>query len=228
MMPTLIDFLPYCTPQYLPLLAQDEDAQVRQLIPEVCQSIQNRLINCLTSRIGKAISTTSHIPPGIQYMVLGFQDKHMQNTPALTLSALLSVMRRLLSAPKSLLFSDDCYSLLNNFQTAMFITRVCAMGKKFGIQFACTAQDIDGIAPQILHNLDLKLIGKIPPTAIRTFEQACEYPHEIISQCATSDFDPTQSYTYWLLDGIHRHEMEFNSHAISNLDRFTFCRHYCK
>lgn len=218
-MPTLIDFLPYCTPQYLSLSEQDA---------HVCQAIQNSLINCLSHPLGKAISTNSPIPVGIQFMLLGFQNKHMQNTPVLTISVLLCVMRRLLSAPKSLLFSDECYWLINNPQTAMFIARVCAMGKKFGIQFAFTAQNIDGIAPQILHNTDLKLIGKIPPTDIRTFEKTFEHPHEIISQCATSDFNPTQSYTNWLLDGVHRLEIEIESKPTSNLEGFTFCRHYSR
>lgn len=228
-MPTLVDFLPYCTPEYLSLSGQDA---------QVCQLIQNSLSNTLRHPIGKAISTNSNALPEMQFMVFGLQNKQIQSPPILTISALLPVMRRLLSAPKSLLFSDDCYSLLSNPQTAMFITRVCTMGKKFGIKFALSSQDINGIRSQILENLDLKFFGKNPATAIRTFEQAFSYPHQIISQCATKDFEPTESYTNWLLDGIDRNDLEFQPNGKSNheepyrvttnLERLTFCRHYLR
>ena len=212
--PTLQDFMRFCTKEHLPL-----DKVKGDNVNQALQQIQLRLQFWLDSRVGRAISQPSSFPTTAPLLVFALRNlSDNEDAAILSLSAYSAALRRALESPVSIFFIDESPILFRFPEIAQLVGSLCANGAKSGIRVILTGQDPNTIAnsasgSQIFQNLTTRLIGRIQPTAIRSFEQILEYPREIIGFNATERFFPKKQgvFSRWLLDdtGI-----------------FTLCRYY--
>jgi len=98
------------------------------------------------------------------------------------------------------------------------IGRLCANGAKAGIRVIISAQDPDTVykspaSAKIFQNLTTRLIGRIQPMAVDSFERIFKYPKAVISRNASESFFPKREgiYSQWLRD---------------NNGLYTYCRYY--
>jgi len=211
--PTLKDFLTFCSPEHLNLETQG------RRIEDALSQIDLRLRFWLSSRVGQAISAPSSFPTDAQLLVFALRNlSDSEDAAVLSLSAYSAALRRALSSPASIFFIDEAPILFEFDQISDLVGRICANGAKAGIRVILSAQDPDTIAKskaasKILQNLTTRLIGRIQPVAVDSFESILKYPRDIISRNASESFFPRKEgvYSQWLLDdnGI-----------------YSFCRYY--
>ncbi len=212
-MPTLIDFLSFCSHERLRLNALTGDTKA------ALEQVKLRLRFWLSSRVGKAISQPSTFRSDARLLIFALRNlSNDEDAAILSLSAYSAALRRALAAPASVFFIDESPILFEYDSIAALVGRLCANGAKAGIRTILSAQDPDTIASspagaKIFQNLTTRLIGRIQPTAVDSFVEILKYPREIIGRNATESFFPKKSgfYSQWLLDdnGV-----------------FTFCRYY--
>ena len=212
-MPTLEDFLHFCTTEKL-----NVDSEIG-LIRSAQAQIHLQLDYWLNSSIGRAIGRPSSFPTDVQLLVFALRGLSNENEAAvLSLSAYSASLRRALAFPKSLFFIDESPILFKFPTIAQLIGRQCANGAKAGIRVALSAQDPDTIinsvaGSQIMQNMNTRLIGRIQPIAIESFVKYLSYDRSIIARNASEFFFPKRSelYSNWLLD------IDGN---------YTYCRYY--
>ncbi|MFB2920335.1 MULTISPECIES: hypothetical protein [Aerosakkonema] len=212
-MPTLNDFLSYCSTERLRLDSLAGD------IPAALQLIKLRLRFWLTSRVGRAIALPSTFRSNARLLVFALRNlSNDEDAAILSLSAYSAALRRALASKASIFFIDESPILFEYDSIAALVGRLCANGAKSGIRVILSAQDPDTIATspsgaKIFQNLSTRLIGRIQPTAADSFVNILKYPPEIIYKNSTESFFPRRSgmYSQWLLDdnGI-----------------YTYCRYY--
>ncbi|MCV3215614.1 hypothetical protein OGM63_19205 [Plectonema radiosum NIES-515] len=212
-MPTLVDFLSFCSHERLRLDAISGDTKAG------LEQVKLRLRFWLSSRVGKAISQPSTFNSDARLLVFALRNlSNDEDAAILSLSAYSAALRRALAAPASVFFIDESPILFEYDSIAALVGRLCANGAKAGIRVILSAQDPDTIAKspagaKIFQNLTTRLIGRIQPTAVDSFVSILKYPREIIGRNATESFFPKKSgiYSQWLLD---------------DAGVFTFCRYY--
>ncbi|AFY99466.1 hypothetical protein [Calothrix sp. PCC 6303] len=212
-MPTLHDFLGFCSHERLRLDSLTGDTKA------ALETIRLRLRFWLSSRVGQALAQPSTFRSDAQLLIFALRNlSNDEDAAILSLSAYSAALRRALASPASIFFIDESPILFEFDAIASLVGRLCANGAKAGIRVILSAQDPDTIAKspsgsKIFQNLTTRLIGRIQPTAIDSFENILKYPQEIISRNATESFFPKKEgfYSQWLLDdnGV-----------------FTFCRYY--
>ena len=213
LMPTLEDFISYCSYERLRLEGISDNTKAG------LEQVKLRLRFWLSSRVGKAISKPSTFNSDAKLLVFALRNlSNDEDAAILSLSAYSAALRRALAAPASVFFIDESPILFEYDSIAALVGRLCANGAKAGIRVILSAQDPNSIAQspssaKIFQNLTTRLIGRIQPTAIDSFEEILKYPKEIISQNGTQNFFPKKSgfYSQWLLD---------------DNGTFTFCRYY--
>jgi hypothetical protein len=212
-MPTLHDFLSFCSHERLRLDSSSGD------ISAALETIQLRLRFWLSSRVGQALAQPSTFRSNARLLIFALRNlSNDEDAAILSLSAYSAALRRALAASESIFFIDESPILFEYDSIAALVGRLCANGAKAGIRVILSAQDPDTIAKspsgaKIFQNLTTRLIGRIQPTAIDSFIKILKYPAEIISRNATESFFPKKEgvYSQWLVDdnGI-----------------YTFCRYY--
>lgn len=212
-MPTLKDFLKFCNPDRIQL--EQADGVVKQAF----NIIDLRLRFWIDSRVGRSITAPSTFDTNSPLLVFALRNvDNDEDAAILALSALSSILRCALSSPASIFFIDEAPILFKFDQIAELVGTLCANGAKAGIRVILAGQDPNTIAnsvagSKIFQNLSTRLIGRIQPSAITSFEKYMEYPKEIISRNATEAFFPRKQdiYSQWLID---------------EGGKFTFCRYY--
>jgi len=212
-MPTLKDFLEFCDPGRLKF-----DAMTAGL-DEALQVTVLRLRQWLVSRVGKSIASPTSFDISSQLIVFALRNiQNEEDAAVLALSALGSAMRCALSSPASIFFIDEAPILFEFPAISDLIGRLCANGAKAGIRVILSAQDPKTVVEassgsKICDNLAVRLVGRIQPTAVPSFQKYLYYPLEIISRNATKSFFPNKSeiYSQWLLD---------------YQGSYTYCRYY--
>jgi hypothetical protein len=138
--PTLADFLTFCTPEKLDL------NQVGGNIEAALNMIELRLRFWLSSRVGRAISAPSSFPTDAQLLVFALRNlANEEDAAVLALSAYSAALRRALEAPASLFFIDEAPILFEFDEIGALIGRLCANGAKAGIRVIISAQDPDTV-----------------------------------------------------------------------------------
>ena len=213
-MPTLVDFLDFCTESALGL---DETSSMMQR--NAREQIQLQIEYWIGSRIGNAIANPSSFQTDSQLLVFSLRNLSNEDEAALlALSAYSAALRRALRSPKSIFFIDESPILFEYASIAGLIGRLCANGAKAGIRVFLSAQDPNTImeshaGPKIMQNMNTKLIGRIQETAVEAFVQYLRYEESMISRNASERFFPkaAELYSNWLLDTD---------------GMITFCRYY--
>jgi hypothetical protein len=217
-MPTLRDYLKFCTLEEIDKLLQLEEGVNWHSVPQALEQIRLRLTYWANSRVGKAISSPSTVPTDSMLLVFALrQVSQSEDAAILSLVAYAAALRRAMASSMSIFFIDESPILFQFPEIAQLVAMLCANGAKAGIRVIITAQDPNTIAgagkvgAQILQNLSVRLIGRIQRTATPSFIQIFGYPTEIIAQCERFLPNKQGVFTQWLLDdsGI-----------------YTFCRYY--
>jgi len=213
-MPTLFDFMEFCTPEALHL--EERGGHIFSAQQQISLQLDYWLNS---SSISQAIARPSSFPTDVQLLVFALRGLSNENEAAiLSLSAYSASLRRALTSPKSLFFIDESPILFKFPTISNLIGRQCANGAKAGIRVFLSAQDPDTIVnssagSQIMQNMNTRMIGRIQPIAIDSFVRYLFYTRETISRNASESFFPRRSelYSNWLLDvdGV-----------------YTYCRYY--
>ena len=215
--PTLRDYLTFCTLDEIGKLLQLEEGVNWNQVPKALEQIRLRLTYWANSRVGKAISAPSTVPADAMLMVFALrQVSQSEDAAILSLVAYAAALRRAMASPMSIFFIDESPILFQFPDIAQLVAMLCANGAKAGIRVIITAQDPNTIAAtrvasQIFQNLSTRLIGRIQRTATPSFQEIFGYPLEIISQCERFLPNKQGVFTQWLLD---------------DNGTFTFCRYY--
>lgn len=203
-MPTLQDFISYCSYERLRMDAVGED------IKAAMQRIKLRLSFWLTSRIGKSISQPSTFRADAQLLIFALANlSNDEDAAILSLSAYSAALRRALASPASIFFIDESPILFEYDAISNLVARLCANGAKAGVRVILSAQDPNSIAAspggnKIFQNMTTTLVGRIQPTAVDSFVQILKYPREIIARNATESFFPRKEgiYSQWLINDM--------------------------
>ncbi|MEG3437883.1 DUF87 domain-containing protein [Pannus brasiliensis CCIBt3594] len=217
-MPTLRDYLRFCTLEEIDRLLQLEEGVNWNIVPKALEQIRLRLTYWVNSRVGKAISSPSTVPTDSMLLVFALrQVSQSEDAAILSLVAYAAALRRAMASPMSIFFIDESPILFQFPEIAQLVAMLCANGAKAGIRVILTAQDPNTIAAagkvgaQILQNLSVRLIGRIQRAATPSFISIFGYQGETIAQCERFLPNKQGVFTRWLLDdsGI-----------------YTFCRYY--
>jgi hypothetical protein len=201
-MPTLNDFIGYCSLERLELLNPSQD------LIKAIEFCKIRFRFWLESRVGRAISRVSTFRGDSQLMVVALRNlSNEEDAAILSLGVYMAALRRSLSHTKSIFFIDEAPILFQYESLANLVGRLCANGAKSGIRVILSAQEVQSIAQckassKIFNNLTTRLVGRIQPTAIDGFSQFLQYPRELIAVNATESYFPQKGWFYsqWLLD----------------------------
>lgn len=151
------------------------------LIRNAQSQIQLQLEYWLDSRVGKEIGRPSSFPTNAQLLVFALRNLSNENEAAiLSLSAYSAALRRALESPKSIFFIDESPILFAYPTISRLIGRLCANRAKAGIRVFLSRQDPDTImnsvaGQQIMQNMNIRLIGRIQPLAIKSFVRSLHY-----------------------------------------------------
>jgi hypothetical protein len=203
-MPTLHDFIGYCSYERLRMDAVSDD------IKTAMQQIKLRLNFWLTSRVGKSISRPSTFRADAQLLVFALANlSNDEDAAILSLSAYSAALRRALASSASIFFIDESPILFQYDAISHLVARLCANGAKAGVRVILSGQDPNSIAaspggPKIFQNMTTRLVGRIQPTAVDSFVEILKYPKEIIAQNASESFFPKKEgiYSQWLVDEL--------------------------
>lgn len=203
-MPTLTDFISYCSYERLRMDGVSED------IKAAMNRIKVRLNFWLNSRIGKSISRPSTFRTDAQLLIFALANlSNDEDAAILSLSAYSAALRRALASPASVFFIDESPILFEYDAISLLVARLCANGAKAGVRVILSAQDPDSIAKspggtKIFQNMTTQLVGRIQPTAVDSFVEILKYPREIIIQNSTESFFPKKEgiYSQWLINDM--------------------------
>ncbi len=207
--PTLIDFLEFFKTESIALSdAAREDATTVRAV----NHIERQLTFWINSRVGSAISKPSTFRTDSMLLVFALRGlSDAEDAAILALSAYSAALRRTLSHRESIFFIDEFSVLMEWSQIAALIARLCANGAKAGIRVFLAAQDPNTLlnsvsGPKIIQNISLRLIGRIQPVAIKSFQSFFGYSSEVIGVNASERFYPqvSEMYSQWLVDDGNR------------------------
>ncbi|MGK7947263.1 MAG: hypothetical protein AB4368_00270 [Xenococcaceae cyanobacterium] len=206
LMPTLRDFIPFCSLDRLEQALKLTKGINWKQVSVALEQIQLRLNYWCISRVGKAISHPSSVPTEAPLLVFALrQVQQGEDAAILALVAYAASLRRALAYPVSIFFIDESPILFKFRAIANLVGDLCANGGKSGIRVILTGQDPNTIAnsaagSRIFQNLSTRLIGRIESNAVPSFEQILLYPRSLISRNVHFRPNKQQIYTRWLLD----------------------------
>ncbi len=214
-MPTLFDFLAYTqkliSENHFDHLQTSEkvipfNSKSGAILPKALEQIILRLQYWTSSRVGKAISNPSSVPSNAALMVLALrQISENEDAAILSLVAYAAALRRAMSHPLSIFFIDESPILFKFPSVVRLVASIISNGAKSGVRVVLSAQDPNSIAnteagAQILQNINTRIIGRVQPTAIDSFERILNYDPLLIGRCASFEPKPWGLYTNWLVD----------------------------
>jgi hypothetical protein len=208
--PTLVDFLAFFKLEGLADLSSEAQADATTI--RAMNHIERQLTFWIHSRVGSAISRPSTFRTDNQLLVFALRGlSDAEDAAVLALSAYSAALRRTLSHRESIFFIDEFSVLMEWSQIAALIARLCANGAKAGIRVCLAAQDPNTLlnsvsGPKIIQNVSLRLIGRIQPVAIKSFQSFFGYSPEVIGVNASERFYPqvSEMYSQWLVDDGNR------------------------
>jgi hypothetical protein len=204
--PTLVDFLAYF--RKFGTADLSEDAKKDSMTGRAVAQVERQLTFWVNSRVGKAISRPSTFRTDSLLLVFALRGlSDAEDASVLALAAYSAALRRTLSNAQSIFFIDEFSVLMEWSQIGQLIARLCANGAKAGIRVFLAAQDPNTLltsasGPKIIQNISLRLIGRIQPVAIESFQKFFGYDQSIISVNASERFYPqvSEMFSQWLVD----------------------------
>jgi hypothetical protein len=188
-MPTLHDFLKFCSREQLDLKSYEEmDARA---INQIVAQVGAKLVD---PNIGDAIGRPSSVNPEPMitfYALSGLTNE--SNSYIMALSAQMAALRNALAHDRSLFVGDELSVLLGKRGFAELVGETFATGRKEGISAVILAQDLDAIvgcsaSAKILTNISTTITGRTTHAGCTAYMQALDYPAEVIKYNATERF----------------------------------------
>ena len=201
-MPTLQDFVRYCSRERLNLRSFEELDRL------AVNQINSQITALLTSRLGKAIGRPSTFSPepAVKFFALSGLTSE-QDAYLMAVNAHTACIRNALSYPKSLFIGDELSVLLKRAGFAQMVGETCATGRKDGISVCLISQDPDSIyecvtGSQIMQNMSYRITGRITAAASASFQKYLGYDASVINRNASDASLPRASdlYSYWLIE----------------------------
>jgi hypothetical protein len=202
-MPTLHDFLKFCSREQLDLKSyEDIDARA---INQIVSQVGAKLVD---PNIGDAIGQPSSVNPDpiIKFYALAGLTNE-SNAYIMALSAQMAALRNALAHEKSLFVGDELSVLLGKRGFADLVGETFATGRKEGISSVILAQDLDAIvhcsaSAKILANISTVITGRATHAGCSAYVEALDYPPEVIKFNATERFkgSKTELFSRWLVE----------------------------
>jgi type IV secretory pathway VirB4 component len=200
-MPTLHDWLAFCTKERLKL------KDFEDLDREAINQIRTQITTLLKSPIGNTIAKPSTFNPNVTikfFTIVNLDNERDQVLIAQTVQS--TCLRLALTYPKSLLVGDEIADLLKKQGFGRMWGAFHAMARKAGISMMTISQNIEEIqksvaAADILKNISLKLIGRITSDGANSLVESLNYP-TLIHENASKTFvaEKNTGCSHWLLE----------------------------
>lgn len=199
--PTLIDWLKFCTKEKLNLRNFEE------LDRQAINQIQTQITTLLSSGLGDTVGRPSTFDPQSRIKFFTIVNLDSERDQVLIAQTIQSTCVRLaLQYPKSLIVGDEIADLLKKGGFAKTWGAMHAMARKSGISLLTISQNIEEIqkctaAADILKNISFKLIGRITTDGATSLVEALKYP-DLVYENSTKAFktDKEKGCSHWLLE----------------------------
>ena len=199
--PTLIDWLKFCTKEKLNLRNFEE------LDKQAINQIQTQIATLLSSSLGDTVGRPSTFDPQSRIKFFTIVNLDSERDQVLIAQTIQSTCVRLaLQYPKSLIVGDEIADLLKKGGFAQTWGAMHAMARKSGISLLTISQNIEEIqkctaAADILKNISFKLIGRITTDGATSLVEALKYP-DLVYENSTKVFktDKEKGCSHWLLE----------------------------
>ena len=197
--PNLLDFITYCRGEFIKL--SNEEPTMEQKL----NKIRLKLNYFVTTKVGKALTTSSSIKKDAKFLVIGLTNLSDRDEATLiALTAYGIMLSRILDSDKSVIFFDESPILLGYKSIAMLVGRLCANGAKSGVRVLLAAQDLASIkncsnSSQILENIKYKLIGKIEAIAVNSFTEL-GIDRSLLEEAINFSTNRAQGFSNWLIN----------------------------
>ena len=199
--PILEDIIPFCTFEALGLTEQDERLQAA--LSDIRLKLKGWCVGHLAPFINRP-STVSLTDP--QLLVLAVpQQGDAADLEVFGLIGFAAAIRRALAAPRSFLCWEECSILLKKSPAMrQMLGESFAYFRHLGCRVIIVTQDVESFAasdigPQVCQNAGLKLVGRIMPDAIASYETFLRMPTHLLEQAAAFPRADEQDYSLWLL-----------------------------
>ncbi|MEN9517669.1 MAG: hypothetical protein RLZZ381_257, partial [Cyanobacteriota bacterium] len=200
-MPTLIDWLKFCTKEQLNLRNFEE------LDKQAINQIRTQITSLLSSAIGNTVGRPSSFDPSSRikfFTIVNLDNEREQVLIAQTIQS--TCVRLALRYLKSLIVGDEIADLLKKGGFARTWGQMHAMARKSGISLLTISQNIEEIqkcsaAADILKNISFKLVGRITTDGATSLVEALKYP-DLVYENSTKAFktDKELGCSHWLLE----------------------------
>ena len=200
-MPTLVDWLQFCTKEKLNLRNFEE------IDKQAINQIRTQITTLLSSALGDTVGRPSSFDPGNRIKFFTIVNLDSERDQVLIAQTIQSTCIRLaLQYPKSLIVGDEIADLLKKGGFARTWGAMHAMARKSGISLLTISQNIEEIqkcsaAADILKNISFKLIGVITTDGATSLVEFLKYP-DLIYENATKAFETNKELgcSHWLLE----------------------------
>jgi hypothetical protein len=199
-MPTLEDFIPFCSLERLRLSGAGEETL------RVLNYIKVRFRYWRESRLGQLLSKPTTFASDAQMLVVALRNLNNEvDAAVMALLAYLGAIRRSLAFSVSIFFVDEAPILVEYDSIANLIGRLFANGRKSGIRVIFGSQGIGSLircaaADKIFDNMQVKLIGAIASKTIDDYVEVFNYPRWLIARNIDETFgiNKVDRYSRWL------------------------------
>ena len=180
-MPTLKDFLKFCTLQQLGL--QNYEPIDVAAINQIHTEINALLISPFGSAVGKP-SSFSNTPKFKFFSFSGVSNPKEQELMALVVYG--AALRNALSYQRSLFVGDELSGLLRKQGFAERVAEIVSIGRKNGIAVLLISQDIDSVCncparASILQNITYWLVGTLTSDGAKSLSKYLDFNRQVIS-----------------------------------------------
>ncbi|MEL6439154.1 MAG: hypothetical protein AAFQ80_07890 [Cyanobacteria bacterium J06621_8] len=199
--PTLVDWLKFCTKEKLKLKDFEELDKI------AINQIQSQVQALLHSSLGQTVGSPSSFNPDCKFKFFTITNLESERDQALVTQTIQSTCIRLaLRHPKSLIVGDEIADLLKKSGFAQVWGAMHNMSRKSGVSMLTTTTNIDAIlncsaSSDILNNLSFKLTGRITTDAAESLVRTLKYP-ALIYENSTQAYatDKERGCSHWLLE----------------------------
>jgi hypothetical protein len=201
-MPTLLDFLGFCSLERLNIAEQNN-----QIVTAI-NFIKVRFRALFESSLGGLLTRTTTFDTNSLMLVVsmaGIRD----DTDAFVIGSLsyLGARRRALQFPESFFLIDEVNLIARLDPIAAMIGESYANGRKSGIRVGVSGQGIGDLfscrgGKDIANSMAIKITGKLQPQALSQYVDYLGYPADLISENASDRYgiNKQRGYSRWLFD----------------------------
>ena len=202
-MPTIIDLR-----DYIISISHDDFGIETEILTEAKQEVLWGLSTFINSRLGQKLSVPSAINVEADFLCISMrQARNADEMALLSLCAQSLAMNQALKSPKCFVILDEGNIMGQNRTVLINIAEFIVNGRKGSIFCNVIMQNIDTLMAAgelgqvIIDNLQVKMIGRLLPSAIPNLVKGLKLPEMDLAKNAGSDFlqDSINLASHWLM-----------------------------